>query len=98
MFIEEAPEITFRNSTRTGGSFKATCSTPRRSTINCLTGTGQIVGIMDGEVNKDHCAVSDTNPIGATHRKIEAYNTSFGYNSHGTHVAGTVVGDGGALG
>ncbi len=95
MFIEEAPEITFRNSTnRWIVQSNMLDSTPLYD--NGLTGTGQIVGIMDGEVNKDHCAVSDTNPIGATHRKIEAYNTSFGYNSHGTHVAGTVVGDGGA--
>jgi hypothetical protein len=62
-----------------------------------LTGSGQIVGIIDGEINVDHCAFSDLVPIGPTHRKIVAYNTAIAYDPHGTYVAGTVVGDGGGF-
>ncbi|GAG29701.1 unnamed protein product, partial [marine sediment metagenome] len=36
-------------------------------------------------------------PVGPTHRKVLAYNTSLGAWSHGTHVAGIVVGDSGAF-
>ncbi|MBZ0172992.1 MAG: S8 family serine peptidase, partial [Phycisphaerales bacterium] len=60
-----------------------------------LTGTGQIVGVLDLPLDWDHCAFDDpANPIGPVHRKIEAYNAPFaGVSAHGTHVCGTLVGD-----
>ncbi|MBI1191199.1 MAG: S8 family serine peptidase [Tepidisphaera sp.] len=60
-----------------------------------LHGEGQIVGLIDGYLNKDHCSFADTQPIGPLHRKILAYNTTFGADLHGTHVGGTLAGDAG---
>lgn len=91
--IEESPEITLRNSsTRWIVQTNVLNMTPLYS--NGVTGLGQIVGVMDGRVNRDHCSFIDlvNNTPGPGHRKIQAYNTSFGYDLHGTHVAGTAVG------
>lgn len=63
-----------------------------------LHGEGEIVGLIDTDLNKDHCSFSDTVPIGPAHRKILAYNTFFGSASHGTHVGGTLCGDAGTAG
>jgi hypothetical protein len=61
-----------------------------------LRGEGQIVGILDTAIRQDHCSFNDPGvPIGPSHRKIVAYNTSPGSASHGTHVAGSIVGDAG---
>ena len=60
---------------------------------NGLHGEGQVLGHMDGRVNSSHCSFRDTNPIGPTHRKILAYNTTSGYDLHGTHTACTAVGN-----
>jgi len=96
-WIEPAPEVAMRNNTtrwvvqsNVNGSF------PMYD--NGLHGEGQLVAVMDGQVRVDHCAFSDPegDPIGPDHRKIEAYNSSLGANYHGTHVAGTVLGDNGA--
>ncbi len=94
-YIEEAPEITYRNSTdrwivqsNVNGSFPLYDAG--------IKGSGQIVGVVDGQVDVNHCSFSDTEPIGPTHRKIVAYNASLGTDVHGTHVAGTAVGDAGA--
>ena len=62
--------------------------------VRGLTGEGQTVGVIDGWIGVDHCAFSDPNhPIGPTHRKIAAYNTTLNYDTHGSHVAGIVAGD-----
>lgn len=94
-YIEDAPEITFRNGTsRWIVQSNVTNVTPLYN--NGIHGEGQVVGIMDGKVNVSHCSFRDTvNPIGPLHRKILAYNTTQGYDVHGTHVAGTAVGDNG---
>ncbi len=93
-YIEESPEITFRNGTnRWIVQSNVTNATPVWD--RGIHGEGQVIGILDSKVNSNHCAFSDTNPIGPTHRKILAYNTSLGSGSHGTHVAGTCVGDSG---
>ncbi|MEO1129683.1 MAG: S8 family serine peptidase [Planctomycetota bacterium] len=94
-FIEDAPEITFRNVTSNWiAQSNQSNVTPLHD--NGIRGAGQIVGVMDGRIDVNHCSFSDTNPIGPTHRKILAYNTGQGTDFHGTHVAGTVVGDAGA--
>ncbi len=95
-FIEEAPEITLRNST-SRWIVQSNVSNVTPCYNNGITGVGQIVGILDSRVNRDHCSFRDAvNPIGPSHRKIVAYNTSAGYGQHGTHVAGTACGDAGA--
>ncbi len=93
-WIESAPEITMRNSTNrwivqsnVNGSFPVYDAGIR--------GENQLVAVMDGRVKVSHCSFTDPegDPIGDDHRKIQAYNTSFGSDFHGTHVAGTVLGD-----
>lgn len=96
-WIESAPEITYRNST-TRWIVQSNVSGYYPVYDNGLHGENQLVAIMDGRVNVNHCAFSDPegDPFGPDHRKIEAYNTSTGSDYHGTHVAGTVLGDNGA--
>ncbi len=93
-WIESAPEVTYRNSStrwivqsNTNGFFPIY--------DNGIRGENQLVAIMDGRVDAGHCAFSDPegDPFGPDHRKIQAYNTSTGSDFHGTHVAGTVLGD-----
>jgi len=97
-YIEEAPEVTERNSsTRWIVQSNVNGLTPLYNAG--ITGVGQIVGVTDGRVNVTHCSFVDSvNPIGNNHRKIQAYNTTTGYAQHGTHVAGTAIGDGGTTG
>ena len=59
---------------------------------NGLTGEGQVVAVIDGAINVNHCSFADTMPIGPGHRKILRYYGSLGSDSHGTHVGGTVAG------
>lgn len=95
-FVEEAPELTYRNAT-TRWIIQSNVNGVTPVYTNGITGVGQIAGVLDGRVNVSHCSFVDTvNPIGPSHRKIVAYNTSQGYDQHGTHVAGTVIGDAGA--
>lgn len=92
-YVEEAPEITDRNAT-TRWIIQTNVLDSTTVWANGLTGAGQIVGHMDGKVNQSHCAFIDpVNPIGPLHRKIVAYNTTAGYNQHGTHTADTSVGE-----
>jgi hypothetical protein len=84
-FVEEQPEITFRNSTDRWIV---------QSNINNnfpvydagIHGEGQIIGVLDGAVNNNHCSFSNG--------KIIHYNAA-GSSSHGTHVAATAAGDNG---
>ncbi len=94
-FVEEAPEVTLRNSTvRWIVQSNQSGYTPYYDAG--LHGEGQVVGILDSQVDVNHCSFSDTEPIGPTHRKILAYNAPLGSSLHGTHVAGIAVGDAGA--
>lgn len=91
-YVEEAPEITLRNST-TRWIVQTNTTNVTSVWDKGITGTGQVVHVMDGRVNQSHCSFRDTvNPIGPLHRKILAYNTTAGYDQHGTHVAGTAIG------
>lgn len=96
-FIEEAPEITLRNNT---DRWIVQSNIPNVTPLydHGLHGEGQVVGILDEKVDSTHCSLSDAvNPIGPLHRKILAYNTTLGAGTHGTHVAGIVVGDNGVF-
>lgn len=96
-YVEEAPEPTLRNSTvRWVVQSDVVNATPLHD--HGLHGEGQIVGIIDVKVDVNHCSFVDSAPIGPAHRKIVAYNAGFGADAHGTHVAGSVVGDDGAGG
>lgn len=94
-FVEDAPEITMRNnSNRWIVQSNVTNVTPFYTAG--IRGEGQIVGVLDGRVNVNHCSFNDSGPFGDNHRKIQAYNTSTGSDTHGTHVAGTATGDAGS--
>jgi hypothetical protein len=96
-WIEPMPEITFRSNTNTRWIVQSNASGVTPVYNNGIRGEGQVIGIQDGRVASTHCAFSDSNPIGPTHRKIQAYNTSLGADFHGTHVAGTALGNAGAF-
>jgi len=91
-YIEPALEATFRNSTTTW-IIQSNINNFEPLYANGLHGENQVLGHMDGKVNINHCSFVDTNPIGPTHRKVLAYNTSLGSDFHGTHTAGTAVGN-----
>ncbi len=91
-FVEEAPLGTLRN-TVTRWVVQSNVS-PQTPLWNAgLHGEGQIAGLIDAEVWEASCFFHDTPPVGPTHRKIVAYRGTMGAHSHGTHTAGTFVGD-----
>ncbi len=96
-FVEESPEITLRNST-TKWILQSNSSGSVPVWDQGLHGENQIVGVIDGKININHCSFSDPegDPPGPNHRKIAAYNTTTGSDLHGTHVGGTAAGDNGA--
>jgi hypothetical protein len=99
-YIEPASEIDARAAARRNDQSRWTIQSNMPGVYPLydagLRGEGQIVGILDTAIRQDHCSFNDPGvPVGPNHRKIVAYNTSPGSASHGTHVAGTIVGDAG---
>ena len=93
-FIEDAPELTFRNATTTW-IIQSNILNQTPLWDHGLHGEGQILGHIDGKININHCSFLDPegDPPGPNHRKIAAYNTALGSEFHGTHTAGTAAGD-----
>jgi len=91
-YIEPALEATLRNST-SSWVIQSNISNFEPLHDNGLHGEGQILGHMDGRVDENHCSFNDSVAPGPSHRKIIAYNTSLGSDFHGTHTAGTAVGN-----
>jgi len=94
-WIEEAPDVDVRNDTN---RWIVQSNQPSFTPLYTagLRGEGQILGLLDTRLDRNHCSFSDpSQPVGPLHRKILAYNTSTGAAFHGTHVAGTAVGDAG---
>ncbi|MCB9849321.1 MAG: S8 family serine peptidase [Phycisphaerales bacterium] len=85
-FIEEAPEITLRNDT-TRWIIQSNTFDVTPVYDNGIHGEDQIVGVLDGRADQDHCSLDDG--------KILFYNASDGNDVHGTHVSCTAVGDNG---
>lgn len=88
-YVEEAPEITLRNSTdRWIVQSNVLAVTPLYD--NGLRGEGQIVGVLDGRPDQNHCSLNGG--------KILAFNaTATPVSDHGTHVSATAVGDNGVF-
>ncbi len=96
--IEEAPEATLRNDTnawivQSNVEIDGVGQTPVWD--QGIHGEGQIGGLLDGRFYRSHCMFDDPEvpSPGPDHRKIVAYRGTSGSNSHGTHTAGTFVGD-----
>jgi len=94
-FAEHAPEYTERSNYLSRWVIQSNQIGVLPLGAQGLTGAGQVMGIIDGRLNADHCSFRDAvNPIGPAHRKILAFNAAPGnYSQHGTHVAGTAVGN-----
>ena len=98
-FIEDAPRGALRNATTVSVVQSGTSAATPVWDVG-LHGEGQIVGLIDGPPRYSHCMFDDVAAIGPTHRKFVAYRVNGGifFNSHGTHVAGTLAGDSGTWG
>ncbi len=91
-FVEDAPEANFRNDTNRWilqGNVSAQTPVWDRG----IHGEGQIGGLIDGAMRESHCMFDDAPAPGPTHRKIVGYRGTAGSDLHGTHTAGTFVGD-----
>lgn len=96
-FIEASPEFAPRSNAAVRWVVQSNQVGVESLSTRGLTGAGQVLGVIDGWVATNHCAFADSvNPIGASHRKILAYNATSGFDQHGTHVACTALGDAGA--
>lgn len=91
-WIEDLPELTDRNHnvvwiTQTASSGVTSIWDQG------LHGEGQVLGHIDGGVRESSCYFDDPDgdPVGPNHRKI-VYQSG-GYSAHGTHTAGTAVGN-----
>ncbi len=94
-FVEEAPEGAPRNVTTNWISQSNRTNEVPFWAVG-LHGENQIVGLIDWDLDFEHCAFSDSVEIGPDHRKLLAYyglgeNPGFGW--HGTHVGGILTGD-----
>lgn len=91
-FVEDAPEAYFRNdSNRWILQSNVSAQTPVWD--HGIHGEGQIGGLIDGPMRESHCMFDDVPVPGPTHRKIVGYRGTTGSDFHGTHTAGTFVGD-----
>lgn len=97
-FIEDAPEGEYRNAT-TAWILQSDEQDKTPIWDQGLHGEGQIAGLIDGTLKTDHCMFNDPDhAIGPDHRKIIALRNPTTVDSHGTHTAGTFVGDQGDWG
>lgn len=101
-FVEEVPEFTPRSNTNTRWIVQTNVSNSTPLYTAGIRGEGQIIGIMDGGFNPAHCSFVDPavpitsgNTPGTfpTHRKVVGYNVPLVDDFHGTHVAGTAMGN-----
>lgn len=92
-WIEPEAVLTERNDT-TSWTIQTGVSANRRIWNLGLHGEGQVVGHQDSAIPTASCYFSDpVNAIGPNHRKIVYRSGTGATASHGTHTAGTAVGD-----
>lgn len=92
-WLEPAPVLTRRNTT-TQAVIQSDTTVFRPAWDHGLTGQGQIIGHIDGQIDMASCYFHDPNVAvpGPTHRKVVAYYESLDRETHGTHTAGTAAG------
>ena len=95
-FVAEVGQVTRRNDATTWVC-QSNVAVERPIWDHGIHGEGQVVGHLDGRLDRNHCDFVDltNNTPGPTHRKLVAYHSSSGYGAdgHGTHTAGTIAGD-----
>lgn len=93
-WIEEAPEPVLRNDTSTW-LMQSGLTNVTPIWDHGIHGEGQIGGHIDSALKNTHCSFDDpeADPVGPMHRKLVAYFGDSGSSFHGTHTAGTFVGD-----
>jgi subtilisin family serine protease len=86
-WIEPKANITTRNSL-VASNVQSGAGTTGMTPIwdRGIHGEGQVIGHIDGELDRNHCFFRDTvnNTPGPGHRKIVGYRGSFGSDFHGT--------------
>ncbi|MBY0111763.1 MAG: S8 family serine peptidase [Phycisphaerales bacterium] len=101
-FVEELPELTERSNSNTRWIVQSNVTNLTPLYAAGIRGEGQVVGIIDNGFQPSHCSFNDPAvPITAantpgtfpSHRKVVAYNVALTSAQHGTHVAGTSVGN-----
>ena len=101
-FVEELPEFTDRSNTNTRWIVQTNVTNLTPLYAAGIRGEGQIIGIMDDGFQPSHCSFNDpavpitsANTPGTfpSHRKVVAYNVGLLSRQHGTHVAGTAMGN-----
>ncbi|MFO0860519.1 MAG: S8 family serine peptidase [Phycisphaerales bacterium] len=101
-FVEELPELTDRSNANTQWIVQSNVSGSKPLYNAGIHGEGQVVGIIDSGFQPSHCSFVDplvpittANTPGTfpTHRKVVAYNVTLTSAQHGTHVAGTAMGN-----
>jgi hypothetical protein len=98
-YAEPLPEYAPRSNTLVRALVQSGTTNQSPFYTRGLIGTGEILAIIDGRVDINHCSfLDDVNPVGDLHRKVQAYNTTPGADGHGTHVAGTALGAAGTTG
>jgi hypothetical protein len=97
-FIEDAPEITYRNATARGVVQSGAVSPTPLHDMG-LRGEGQILGVTDSGLDQDHCSFLTNplwlDPVHGDGQKLLHFNGEERETFHGTHVSGTAVGNNG---
>ncbi|MBI3819230.1 MAG: S8 family serine peptidase [Planctomycetes bacterium] len=93
-WVEPASVITSRNTTEQW-TIQTFVSGNTKIFTKGIHGENQVAGHMDDGMSTTSCYFADPNgnPIGPNHRKIVYYGGSVTNSVHGTHTAGTTVGD-----